>query len=179
MFMMDSDMDSDEPLMLAKLLSHNVDIASPLFVRRSAPFDVLAMRYKKEENLWSAISVKEQRSRKLVEVDAVGFGCVLINMNVIKDMKFPWFVFEIFRGRRLPEDLNFCRKARRRGYRIYADTSLHLDHIGEHRYRVKEGTDLQEMREEIEFDGSRSNSDSEVSDERDSNSQPELAGNRS
>lgn len=179
LYMIDSDMDSNDPLMLAKLLAHRVDIVAPLFVRRTAPYEVLAMRYIKGENLWKPITVEEQRSRKVVEIDATGFGAVLINVNVLKDMKFPWFVFEAFKGRKLPEDLNFCRKVRRRGFKIYADTALHLDHIGEHRYRVEEGTALQEMREEIESSGSESSSDSEVSDEGDCNSQPELASNRS
>lgn len=179
LYMMDSDMDSSDPIMLAKLLAHDVDIVAPLFIRRTKPFEVLAMRYLKNINLWRPITVAELRSRKLIEIDATGFGAILINTHVLKDLKFPWFVFETFKGRKLPEDLNFCRKARRRGLRIFADTALHLDHIGEHRYRVEEGIALQEMREEIERNGSGSGIDSETGDPRNSDSQPELAANRS
>lgn len=147
LFMVDSDMGSTKPGMLIKMLEADRDLVAPLFMRRSEPYDILAMRSLGNGN-YKTISVAEARSKQLVEVDAVGFGCVLLKTALLKDMKFPYFHWETVKGAHLPEDLNFCRKVKRAGGRIFVDTAIHLDHIGEHRYRPKEAIDIQEMRED-------------------------------
>ena len=161
LFMIDSDMSYEGGYeLLWRLLSHDVDVVAPMFIRRSAPFEVLAMRRQKS-GLYTSIKVAEQRSGKLIEIDASGFGAVLIRTAILEDMKYPWFVFERDMGHVHAEDINFCRKARKRGWRIWVDTCLQVDHIGPHVYRVREGIALQELREEEEY-GTESSSDSEA-----------------
>lgn len=163
LFMVDSDM-SYKGLgdWLGKLVDADRDIVAPLFIRRSAPYDILAMRRVESVNSWTPISSEEAESGKVIEVDATGFGAVMIKTAVLRDMKFPWFVFEIHRGKKLPEDLNFCRKARRAGARIFVDTSIHLDHVGAHVYRPSEGITLLKQREEFVADGIKRSDDSET-----------------
>ena len=146
-FMMDSDMSYTGEDMLLRLLDADRDIVAPLFMRRTEPFDILAMRTA-SPGKYASITVKEERSGKIVEIDATGFGAVLIKTALLRDMKFPYFHWETFKGAHLPEDLNFCRKVKRAGGRIFVDTSIHLDHIGEHRYRPEDAIDIQEMRED-------------------------------
>lgn len=151
LFMMDSDMGVPDHDQIYKLLQHEKDIVAPLFIRRTPPYDLLAMRYLKETNAWTSITSAEAKSGKLIEVDGVGFGGILIRTEVLRQMGYPWFAFEFFKNRIVPEDLNFCRKARRDGYKIYVDTSQQMIHYGSHAFRVSEGIMIQEEREESGF----------------------------
>ena len=57
------------------------------------------------------------------EVDAVGFGCVLMNTEILKKVEFPWFP-------NLPEDIGFCKKATDAGFSVWVNRDVHFDHIG-------------------------------------------------
>lgn len=130
--------------MLAALLDCGVDVVAPLFIRRSTPYDFLARHYDKESDTASPISVQEASSGKLMEVSEVGSGMIVISTHALRQINPPWFCFEQRGKRWLPEDVNFCRKARANGIRIWVHTGIHLDHIGYHRYRAIEGIAFQE-----------------------------------
>jgi hypothetical protein len=59
-------------------------------------------------------------------------------------MKYPWFCFEFRHGHYLPEDVNFTRKAKAKGFGVSCHTGWHLDHIGRHRYSVEVGIGIAE-----------------------------------
>lgn len=64
---------------------------------------------------------------QLIECDAVGFGAVLINMRIFKDMKPPYCFSTTGAG----EDLYLCFKAKKEANaRIFMDTRVKLGHIG-------------------------------------------------
>lgn len=138
--MIDSDMDRSSKQengykMLASLLDTNSDIIGPLFMRRSYPYDLLARRYDPSTGLRRPISAQEAASGKIFDdLDELGTGMMLIDCWVLKELDFPWFAFEVFKGEPLPEDVNFCRKAKRKGFRISVHTGWHLDHIGPQRH---------------------------------------------
>jgi glycosyltransferase involved in cell wall biosynthesis len=73
---------------------------------------------------------------KLIQIDACGFGCVLINSQVLRDMKYPWFVYHEALDHKdtISEDIYFAAKAKEAGYTLYADTSIICKHIGSHYY---------------------------------------------
>jgi hypothetical protein len=73
---------------------------------------------------------------KLIQIDACGFGCVLINSQVLRDMKYPWFVYHEALDHKdtISEDIYFAAKAKEAGYTLYADTSIICKHIGAHYY---------------------------------------------
>lgn len=64
---------------------------------------------------------------QLIEVDAVGFGALLMQRDVLKRVPSPHFSFEMGAG----EDIYFCVKAKAAGVRIWLDGSYRLGHIGE------------------------------------------------
>ena len=71
--------------------------------------------------------VKNYPKDTLVECDAVGFGAVLINMEIVRTMKPPYFFSTTGSG----EDIYFCMKARQEaGARVFMDTRVKLGHIG-------------------------------------------------
>jgi len=123
---------------LVKLHAYNVPIISCLYYRRHKPPPeppaTPAMWKMISENSFSIIT-KFPKGR-LIEVDAVGLGACLIRRDVFERMlnDKPWFKFE----RKLSEDLYFCRKAKKHGFRILVDTSIVAYHIGEFKV-VEEG----------------------------------------
>jgi len=71
--------------------------------------------------------VRRYPENKIVRCDAVGFGAVLIKMDVIRRMKKPYFMSTCGTG----EDVFFCYKAHREaGAKVYMDTSVKLTHLG-------------------------------------------------
>lgn len=114
---------------LQKLAAHNVDICGALIHRRWPPFDPVLYRGKLGE--YTHVDDKEMFSCGLVEVDATGTGCLLINMAVFDVLSPPFFKFDIFGGRIVGEDFYFCSKAREVGLGIFVDTSVRLGHLTE------------------------------------------------
>jgi len=83
----------------------------------------------------------------LTEVDAIGTGCIMIARRVLEDVKAPFMnVYDENGIRKAGLDLEFCKKAKSKGYKVWA----HLDHICSHwtdvdlrqvyQSRSKEGT---------------------------------------
>lgn len=64
---------------------------------------------------------------KLMEVDAVGTGIMLIKKKVFSELKQPYFFYEADRS----EDIMFCQACREKGIRIFVDTTVKCGHIGE------------------------------------------------
>ncbi len=67
----------------------------------------------------------------LVEINACGFGCVLIERHVFSQIEFPWFEDHPW-GEERGQDFDFCRKARKAGVPLWA----YLDVVCRHRKEV-------------------------------------------
>lgn len=118
---------------LIQLLSHDKDIVSGVYAYKLLPTagqgrNAVAKRFKKDaKDTYEDISLSEIReSERLMEIDGVGFGCVLTKVDVFKNIKKPWFRYTPNMG----EDIYFCRKAQKAGYKVYLDTSIRCGHIG-------------------------------------------------
>lgn len=78
----------------------------------------------------------EWESGKLMEVDMLGTGCILISREVFEDLQPPWFEndFSMWEtGYYAGEDTVFSRRCREAGIKLYCDpdiTSPHLTIIG-------------------------------------------------
>lgn len=77
---------------------------------------------------------------KQFEVGACGFGCVLIDSRVLRSMDYPHFVYKsaLDHNQTLSEDVYFCQKAREKGFKVWCDTSIRCDHIGQNVYSCPE-----------------------------------------
>jgi GT2 family glycosyltransferase len=125
---------------LKRLLAHNVGICSGLYVKRNGSDENVA---------YSKIITRRRfpyREPKLIvdtsttgfgRVAACGFGFCLIKVSVVKCMakKFK-SLFEPFKG--VGEDVAFCIRAKRCGYKIYIDRDVKLGHIGQKMYRDRD-----------------------------------------
>jgi GT2 family glycosyltransferase len=81
----------------------------------------------------------EQLREPFVEIGGCGFGCVLVKKEVLEKVGYPQFVYHsaLDHNNTFSEDLDFCRKARSKGYKIFADTTIRCDHHGQRVFKVE------------------------------------------
>jgi len=121
---------------LMRLLAHNVGICSGLYVRRDGSGENVA---------YSKIITRRRipyREPKLIvdstssgfgPVSACGFGFCLVKCSVLKCMyKYYKSLFEPFKG--VGEDIAFCIRAKRVGFKTFIDRDVKLGHVGEKVY---------------------------------------------
>lgn len=135
-FMIDDDM-LGPPDLFYRLVAHDKDIVAALaFSRNASPegnhFPVIYEaiegrdRVTNTDYYWTR-TVKNYPRESLVECDAVGFGAVLIKTSVLKAIEEPRFMGMEGVG----EDVALCLKARKKGFRVFMDTSIKLGHLGD------------------------------------------------
>lgn len=97
-----------------------------------------AYMMKKEEIAYVAGSQKDGKFDNIkvapdapVEVECVGTGIMLVYADVLKELKDPWFtiidkpLLEV-----MPEDFEFCRKAKEAGFKVALDPRFTTQHYG-------------------------------------------------
>jgi len=120
-----------------RLARHGVDIVSGLYYMDN-PDGVHPAMWRLDEEESPAISGYDREG--LVNVDAVGFGCLLVSREVIDTLERPWFRWTKgyddhpwdlqHQGEKpgISEDFYFCHKAQEAGYDIYVDTTVKCMH---------------------------------------------------
>lgn len=126
---LDSDM-MFPPDTVARLLSHDADIVAGNYVTRQYPHKTVA--YSKLHD-WRSYVINDT-AKDLIEVEAVGMGCMLVKTAVMQQMKKPLFqtVWVEQSQDHMGEDFYFCQQARALGYKIWIDSVLsdRLSHLG-------------------------------------------------
>jgi GT2 family glycosyltransferase len=120
------------------MLAHDKDIVGATVHRRYPPFAPIL--YRGEQGKYKYVPDDEKYSGELIEVDATGTGCILYKMQVFLDVDYPWFVIgkDPKTGKTIGEDIGLCIRLREKGFRIYVDTSLDVDHLST--FRVNRAT---------------------------------------
>jgi hypothetical protein len=130
LYMIDDDMICPDT-MFEQLYAHNVDIIAPLAFTRNYPHKpviyscVEGYDQVSKKDYFMNTTIMNYPKDKLVECDAVGFGAVLIKRHVLEKMETPRFMSTCGTG----EDILFCYKAKKSGFRVYMDTACKLGHL--------------------------------------------------
>ena len=76
----------------------------------------------------------------MINVDAMGFGGVMMTPKVLEDIKFPWFrvQWDSKIKERPGEDTKFYVNCKKSHVDVWCDTDLVYDHIITHPIGVKE-----------------------------------------
>jgi 2-polyprenyl-3-methyl-5-hydroxy-6-metoxy-1,4-benzoquinol methylase len=107
------------------LIQHDeVDIVTGIYHTKSKPH--LPVIKKLDLNS-GAYNIYMDWDDKPFEVDGAGMGFMLIPKYVIEELEMPYCDWE----GGFSEDLNFCLKAKLAGFRLWADPSIQLGHIGQ------------------------------------------------
>lgn len=114
-------------MMIDTLKSNNYEILTGMYFRRRPPFTPTLFRELRITNHGTVTAEFDEIPDSIFEVQGCGFGCVLMNRNVL------WNVFCQNGGMFAPingvgEDLSFCWRARQCGYKIWCDPSIALGH---------------------------------------------------
>jgi GT2 family glycosyltransferase len=116
----DSDM-MPPPEMLNTLIEHNKPIVTALAFKRVPDYDPCIFK-KITSN--DAVNYFDY-PKGLTEIAGCGMACCLIKREVIEKTPQPWFT-----PGKLGEDLSFCKRAMKAGFKIYCDTNLICKHVG-------------------------------------------------
>jgi len=129
-WIMDDDHVFSDDLLIG-LLERNVDIVTPLYLRRRAPFlPVLHGDASREYTRYNFNYLKGKSG--LVDVTADGSlptGGMLIRRHVLEGMEDPWFETGQIDSEYGSWDIYFCEKARQAGFRLFVDTDNVMGHI--------------------------------------------------
>ncbi len=140
---------------LVQLLQHDENVVGINYSQRTAKApDFIAIKHvpEKQGDLGVKLATTEE-SMGLEEVDAMGFGFVLINVKALRGLpdpgRTPWFWYEQrWPGDHVGEDVYFYRMLRNLcGQKIYVDHDLSKEcaHIGDFEFRTAHVATRHEM----------------------------------
>lgn len=121
---------------LSKDLDEGRDMVCGLYITRKEPhkpviFDKCGYERTERENEVrpTAHTYYEYPKNSIFEVEACGFGGVLMNTKVLKDVEAKYGVpFAPMLG--FGEDISFCLRAKELGYKIWCDSRQKMGHVG-------------------------------------------------
>ena len=128
------------PDAILRLLARHVDVVSGLYVKRQRPFVPIA--YNIEDG--SFIPIEEPLINELMQVDAVGGGCLLVNATVFGCLPKPYFAVPPHGDTVMSEDIYFCQQLTAHGIKVHLDTGVFCGHVGDYVYTVENCLPLQE-----------------------------------
>jgi FkbM family methyltransferase len=137
LFSVDSDI-AFPPDTLKKLLAHDRDVVSGLYIQRKPGQHILEIYEANDHGGVSNIPYGKLKGRNLVEVQGCGFGCVLVKAEVMRTIGYPQFKYysALDHKHTISEDVDFCKKALAKGFRIWADPTIKCRHIGQGIFEV-------------------------------------------
>lgn len=117
-----------QPDLLSNLMKRNVDIIQPLVLTKNSPFGPVMMTKAVENKpgFYYRATLPEGGQKGLVPSLAVGAAGMLIKRSVLDAVGDPWF--ENAPGK-INEDVNFCEKARAKGFKIWTDLDNVMGHL--------------------------------------------------
>lgn len=130
-YLMMIDSDIIPPDNILNLIDFQKDIISPIcFIYQQNVIAPLLLK-RNPEGTFGVAGFKGYEG--LVELDAVGTGCIILSRKVLEDVSAPFLdIFDEHGVRKYGLDISFCQKAKAKGYKVYC----HLDYIAEHYVRM-------------------------------------------
>ena len=129
----DSDMvfNPDTLQKMLKLIDEGHDMVTGIYYRRTPPFSAVGFKTMELNEEGTAFTWEDltEIPDEPFEVGACGFGCVLMKTEIFVSV-FAKFGLMFTPIANCGEDIAFCWRARQCGYKIIADPSIKLGHVG-------------------------------------------------
>ncbi|HUU53081.1 MAG TPA: hypothetical protein VMW44_00405, partial [Candidatus Bathyarchaeia archaeon] len=113
---------------IEKLLEHDKDIIGALTFKRCPDFNPLCLSGEPYK-----MTQIDPIPEELFKVTATGTGCLMIKTDVFETIDYPWFEFDTHDGNLVGEDINFCYKAKEKGFEVYIDPTVRTEHLSQTR----------------------------------------------
>lgn len=115
------------PDILMNLLWRDVDIVAPVVWKRAVPPQTVAYKAD-EQGVYKRLGVDDIPTSGLFEVDLCGGSGLLVKKHVFEKVEFPWFELGKTKADEPGEDIWFCHKAKKAGFKVYLDCSVVMGH---------------------------------------------------
>lgn len=116
------------PDTLLRLLSHNKDFVTGVYLKKQQPFPPII--YQGLENGNPVPRFFKKGESGLIPISACGDGCLLIHRRVLEKIDFPWWTTSNSESPDLiTQDLNFCKKVREAGIEMWCDLDARIVHV--------------------------------------------------
>ena len=137
LFSVDSDI-AFAPDTLVRMLAHDKDVVSGLYIQRKPGQHILEIYEHTPTGGVANMPYGKLKGRPLVEVAGCGFGCALVKAEVMRKIGYPQFKYHsaLYMDGTVSEDVDFCRKARDNGFRIWADPTILCRHTGSFTFNI-------------------------------------------
>lgn len=126
-FFMDDDM-AMPPDTLTKLLAHDKDIVTGLYLMRTYPHFPVLFDEAFDDGKCKFLFL-EGHLKGLIPVVNCGFGCVLVKTDVLRKMERPWVTLGEIEKDGWCDDVSFFNRARKAGAEIFADLDAPCGHM--------------------------------------------------
>lgn len=117
------------PDTLRRLLAHDKDVVTGLYLTRQAPFRPVLF-----DDVTAAGGLVPRRfmssDRGLKAVAACGDGCLLLRRSVLETIPAPWWALANYHSDACDHDNAFCAKVRAAGFDIWCDFDMSIGHLG-------------------------------------------------
>jgi hypothetical protein len=126
-YLMMIDSDVVPPMNILNLVDFQKDIISPVcFILNRDKIIPLVMK-KTPTGIWSPLNISQNEG--LIEVDAVGTGCIILSRKILEAVKYPFKnEYDADGIKKYGLDFNFCQRAKKLGFKVYC----HLDYLCQH-----------------------------------------------
>ena len=126
----DNDMEFP-PSGIQRLLDHDKDIVGGIYNARGVPGKPVVSTVKMSEDYSSNEISNIQIPAQLFKCFGMGTGFMLVKLSVFDKLKKPYFVaFEDEDGTHHTEDIEFCIRAKKAGFDVWASPTIPIGHIG-------------------------------------------------
>jgi hypothetical protein len=115
------------PEALTRLLSHDRDIVSGLYVARDVPFKAQIFDRVDAQGK-AAHRLFEPADAGLVQILAAGAGSLLVKRRVLEGLSAPYWTLGQIAKDEWGDDLDFCHRARAAGFDIWCDLDCYVGH---------------------------------------------------
>lgn len=117
-----------DPDIMVRLLAHNVDICSGLYLLRNYPHLPIAFDQAFDDGKCKHMFL-EPGMKGLTEVVNIGLGCCLIKTDVFRQMEEPWIRLGDPEKDHWCDDISFFNRARKQGFKLHVDLEVTAWHF--------------------------------------------------
>lgn len=119
------------PNTLTRLLSHDVDMVTGYYLKRTFPFSPVLYNGLREieGKEWYETYYPQEGESGLQPIVGCGDGCVLIKRKVLEAIEHPIWEISKFKPDLQSTDLIFCEKVRKAGFKMFVDLDLMIGHM--------------------------------------------------